>query len=148
MGYFHNLFINGTVGFLLQCIFSHLLLPYPKDVCLCKIMYSIKLIPNLWPTDIFALCRSTPTAVPVQPRRRIYSKMSSKALISAAFFWCLAVFHQATSSRAGRECKKIPLYKSAQTKLPHRDTVQTNAHRQTRMQILTFIYRFAAFLGA
>lgn len=86
MGYFHNLFINGTVGFLLQCIFSHLLLPYPKDVCLCKIMYSIKLIPNLWPTDIFALCRSTPTAVPVQPRRRISSKMSSKPLISAAFF--------------------------------------------------------------
>lgn len=90
MGYFHNLFINGTVGFLLQCIFSHLLLPYPKDVCLCKIMYSIKLIPNLWPTDIFALYLSAkdlaPTAVPVQPRGRISSKMSSKPLISAAFF--------------------------------------------------------------
>lgn len=142
MGYFHNLFRNGTVGFLFQCMFSHLLLPYPKDVCLCKIMYSIKLIPNLWPTDIFALCCSTPTAVPAQPRGRISSKMSSKPLISAAFFWRLAVFLKQHRHMQDLNLKRWPLYKSAQTKLPHRDTVQTNAHRQTRMLISTFIYRF------
>lgn len=154
MGYFHNLFINGTVGFLLQCIFSHLLLPYPKDVCLCKIMYSIKLIPNLWPTDIFALCRSTPTAVPVQPRRRISSKMSSKALISAAFFFMSGRFSSSDIVTCRTWMQKDSLVQVSSDKTaPQRycadKCTQTNknANINIHLQICSFSWRVKSHLG-
>lgn len=50
---FQNLFRNGVRGFYFHFIFLLLLLPYPKDVSLCEILHTIKLILNPWPTDIF-----------------------------------------------------------------------------------------------